>query len=1429
MRSSIETRIRFARLTGSLLLCVGGAILWPTNVSAQVAGTSNKPLPDVLLLVDNSGSMERMPDGSLPSSKPSSTCSPGVASEPNRWGMLVQALTGNLQPYYSCEALSRMGATSPFGREYSIAGKQPYDTDYFLPYHRPMTGNTAANACVVAPYRLPGTATGVGPNQRGLATANASDFPDDSLASIYRSYLNSSNQSLPVPLPSAQQCIFDQAPDGQLDAARDYARFALMTFDNDENERLGVTSSPSVTPNVVDTSSYGTGVQPPFLGQWSYLRSSGNPLYSSSSNIPGVGVHGHPPACSFSFFEVGARNEAAPPWEGRLVRFPAPDANIFDVQRANDQIQNVLIASRPFGATPIDGMLDDARDYFWYANSGPHADPYLCRDKYIILLTDGAPNLNMRPSCGETGSGDVCPYPEKGADIAYAMKTDGNAARRVTTYVIGFSVNGSGTFPGDGFPPGFTDSPKNNCKTWYDAEGGNDPTTMSNRCAELAGSIPAGSTADACCKLNEIALKGSDGTTGPFFAESQADIVLSFGRIMANVVKSASTRTIPAYSPTAQFTPDSFSTSATSGEFIASFIPNAQRPWSGEIDRTRFQCVGAGAGTSTPVTQDPTKGDFMSANLSSQSKAKHRFFLSVLAEPISGGTIDSGATIRPFANATPSSFTGSDGIPKSDGSNPSYLATEVSMKNDNVIDSDWPKALDIDNTTCGRSKAVKKGATAGPRGTVTVPALDGATGAEKCTKVVWGFTTAYPDALSYTDTASSVPVYDFNVRCTGGASSTLGTCSVSGNTCTVGGGTPCPSGEVCVPECASLGAIFHANPTVVGPPSAFLREEGFRTFQAARRLRRPTLFAATIDGILHAFKALDEGGDTDHELWSFVPPAVLPRLASNYPAGNQILLDGSPVVREAVWERSPADTSGAASGRKWHTTLVAGLGAAGGGYYALNVTDADCGGSSSAGDCLASGNYEQPAKGNFDHVATGGVIDNTSKKGPHFLWQITDVLKDTSDTAKVVRKNHNNDEMVALFGKQTGTPAIGMVQIKQSNDERQIGVAILPGGLDDTPVQNGTCTRAPKASSAVMHDTAAGAVRSAVRQWGKTDCTTPVAGRGVTIVRLDNGEVIRHFGRLSDTPKRLQAKTIDTGFDSPMVGTPIVYPDTLGVPIQKVFIGDADGTLWRIDLSSTNPDEWKVALFQDLYAGLGAGEGQPIQVPPVLSTDDVGQLVINVATGDQENLVSSTDKNFIFSIRERRDGTSNDPKATVNWFRQLSDTGACPTCQARVTGPMVVFDRTLYFASYTPLPPTGATAQSCGAPGIAKVWGLHYTDRAVDAPLSSGGANRYCKDGDVSASGACTTALVDYETFGSDLIPGVTLRTSSACSTFSSTGDETGGFGFTAITPQEYHLSFGFARPSGAAGAAKADRRSDLRRPTPRTSTRIDSWSLVIE
>ncbi|MBV9950175.1 MAG: hypothetical protein JOZ69_25265, partial [Myxococcales bacterium] len=181
-------------------------ILAPASARAQQIDV-NPPLPNVLLLIDNSGSMERMIDGSLPEASPQNTCNCSAVDgscdftrhpPPNRWGILLQSLTGTFQNGYNCAAMPR-STGSVFANEYRIAGVDPYDVNYYIPFHRPIAGDTQTIAtselsCVYAPGALPGAQTpgGVGPNglgAGGLSTA----FPPSAI--VQHTYGTSNTKS----------------------------------------------------------------------------------------------------------------------------------------------------------------------------------------------------------------------------------------------------------------------------------------------------------------------------------------------------------------------------------------------------------------------------------------------------------------------------------------------------------------------------------------------------------------------------------------------------------------------------------------------------------------------------------------------------------------------------------------------------------------------------------------------------------------------------------------------------------------------------------------------------------------------------------------------------------------------------------------------------------------------------------------------------------------------------------------------------------------------------------------------------------------------------------------------------------------------------------------------------------------------------------
>ncbi|HSO00371.1 MAG TPA: hypothetical protein VLS89_18895, partial [Candidatus Nanopelagicales bacterium] len=205
--------------------------------------------------------------------------------------------------------------------------------------------------------------------------------------------------------------------------------------------------------------------------------------------------------------------------------------------------------------------------------------------------------------------------------------------------------------------------------------------------------------------------------------------------------------------------------------------------------------------------------------------------------------------------------------------------------------------------------------------------------------------------------------------------------------------------------------------------------------------------------------------------------------------------------------------------------------------------------------------------------------------------------------------------------------------------------------------------------------------------------------RSLTIVRLDNGEVLRSFrGDPAEGPPGLAGRVSPAPFDAPITGAPVAYPSQPGQIADRIYVGDADGALWRIDVASPDPTQWTAALAWDAYSlpGDGPAVGQPIDTPPIVSVGPLGDPVILLSTGDQQAFTASGDLDTrLFALSESREGSA--VRVSGLWHRQF-------TGGARVTGPISLFDGVAYFATFTPS--TGGAAQ-CND-GLGAIWALDW-------------------------------------------------------------------------------------------------------------------------
>jgi type IV pilus assembly protein PilY1 len=1243
-------------------LVVGGALsclaLLPKSAAAQV--DTNPPLQNVMLLVDTSGSMEYAPDGKKV------TCDQVDASlknekqgtsEKNRWTQLVEVLTGDVADF-SCYTQDR--TSDAFRDEYNLSGSNAADYNYHVPNHRILSG-TGASACTIG---------------RGVLDPNPFLWG----TTPFKYHLWNS--------PSTACTSFQQSQTGLLDAYRDRIRFGLMTFDTSVEAGTGVAGLTS--PD------YATGV----AGTWSYfLNWRSNSDCTSNTSC----AKGRPAGCSTNTpVEVGARNAGAPPWEGRMVPFGSPVADIADVRTTNDHIQQVLTAVRPFGATPINGLLSDARDFLrsdddddYISNKtcdhatgigcfGPRRDALVsegCRKNFLILLTDGEPNLDLRPFCEGTSGGydGMCPYADKSFEIVRDLATPGMG--QVKTFVIGFAVSlvDTGT-------PNPVDCGQISQKG---ALGAGDTFDPQNICG--ANMNPKLS---ACCNLAKIAFYG--GTTNAYFATNATELRTAMAAILRSIDGKVSTRTLPVFASAAN------EKLGGAYSFFSSFRADNADVWSGVLERQRTQCISQTTGPLTTITPkdlpiESDKGDKFSENVNAADGSHPRRFYTVLADADANGKRWSERSIRPTIAPALDGVGTASGVLTS-GTISDFFAPKIPAT-----------AMQVTKASCTETP---------------LPATD-----DDCAKIFMKWELAIDN-------------------------------------------TPYQK------RLDAFGAIYHSTPVLVGAPTEFLRDESYTAFADAQFKRPPVLYTATTDGQLHAFKVDKSQFDTEdtftintkvnNELWSFIPPAALPRIPSQYPSSEQVIVDGVPVVKDVVFVRDALSAQNGGSSGQWHTVLVSGFGGGGTGYFAVDIT--------------------KPVP------KTG---DDTT--GPHLLWQLT-----------------KDDTGERLFGKRSGTPTIATLFFKAAgdNDPKEYAVAILPGGESDGPAP-GQCDQ--QGSTALVDSSKLPRV--------KVRCWQDDPARSLTVVRLDTGEIVRSFRREADGPASVLPRSRDASLNyaalnAPISGQPVVFPATTGAVADRAFVGDRDGMLWRLDFSSSNPQDWKMQLFFDAFTGQAFDAGQPIATAPVLSVDRLGKVTVAFSTGDQETFLATTGmKNFVWSVVE--DTSSSPPfKSDVRWALELDD-------GERVSGPMSLFASTLYYTTFKPPPIPPPTGQKCSA-GQSQVCGVHYLLARTQGGTDGGAVppSPINKGNFKGPDEACIQ-------FGDSIVFGAGITQKPTCNDETTYNDPYLGNGnhtaLTSVTAGKFELVVQTG-PGGTNTQTGGEiNTQSITLEPPMTTTRIDSWAAVVE
>ncbi len=289
-------------------------------------------------------------------------------------------------------------------------------------------------------------------------------------------------------------------------------------------------------------------------------------------------------------------------------------------------------------------------------------------------------------------------------------------------------------------------------------------------------------------------------------------------------------------------------------------------------------------------------------------------------------------------------------------------------------------------------------------------------------------------------------------------------------------------------------------------------------------------------------------------------------------------------------------------------------------------------------------------------------------------------------------------------------------------------------------------------------------------------------------------------------------RALSVGPDAPLNGQPVPFPATTGAAASRVYVSDADGSMWRYDLSSSSASSWTVGLAWDAYSGSTYDAGLPIAMPPVVSVDSSGNSVLLFSTGDQENFLTGTGGTHVWSITDKPN-SNGKWTTTPNWYLPFSG-------GKRVTGGISLFNSVAYFATYTP---SSASVCSDGNPSI---YGVDFASRSSSGDFTSVIA-RYPSP---TTPGAFVSS-VDLAT-GAPIFGLSVMQTPSCITTSSNPSDPYVGSSSVAVTSAtsgSYQLVYQTGKSGGSIATNGKTSTNAVALSSPTLTTRLDSWASVFE
>ncbi len=248
--------------------------------------------------------------------------------------------------------------------------------------------------------------------------------------------------------------------------------------------------------------------------------------------------------------------------------------------------------------------------------------------------------------------------------------------------------------------------------------------------------------------------------------------------------------------------------------------------------------------------------------------------------------------------------------------------------------------------------------------------------------------------------------------------------------------------------------------------------------------------------------------------------------------------------------------------------------------------------------------------------------------------------------------NYENPWDLPFMASTVGEPAIGTVSLERDGVQGpiQTPVAIVGAGTSENARLN-----MPYSSEEL------------------SGCGQELLGRAIYVIDLASGEMLRRFVTYDDQGSSASR------FGGDITGTAVLSGNEPGDLSTRAFIGDENGKMFRIDLSSSDPGQWDVDLFFDpveegMISDLEDGESMgPAAYKPTVTQSPMGELILIYGLGDQGETWDSSSVQAMLAVRESMD--DGQPRGDGLWAEEFED-------REHLTGAPVLFNFNVYFTTY---------------------------------------------------------------------------------------------------------------------------------------------------